>query len=153
MQPDRSVQYVWDLASDPKGNLYAATGPTGQLWRRDGAGKWRPEFGDTLTGAQVVIVADADLHASLAHVSAARKDEDDPYAREIFCAQSAICLCETDDAHPMYIQDFVANLKIRFWACPLRSCDYEVSQRMEKTQDGWRTCGFFEHTKPVRMRH
>jgi hypothetical protein len=25
-----------------------------------GAGKWRPEFGDTLTGARVVIVADAD---------------------------------------------------------------------------------------------
>jgi hypothetical protein len=80
-------------------------------------------------------------------------DEDDPYAREIFCAQSAICLCETDDAHPLYIQDFVANLKIRFWACPVRSCDFEVSQRMEKTQDGWRTCGFFEHSKAVRLRH
>jgi hypothetical protein len=80
-------------------------------------------------------------------------DEDDAYAREIFWTQAAICLCESDDAHPMYIQDYAASRKVRFWACPAQGCDYEVSQRMEKTADGWRTCGFFEHTKPVRLRH
>lgn len=30
---DPDVKYVWDLAHDAKGNLYAATGPTGQLWK------------------------------------------------------------------------------------------------------------------------
>src|SRR5262249_35806229 len=30
---DPEVKYVWDLAADAKGNLYAATGPTGQLWK------------------------------------------------------------------------------------------------------------------------
>jgi hypothetical protein len=80
-------------------------------------------------------------------------DEDDAYAREIFYAHAAICLCESDDRHPLYIQDYVASRKVRFWACPIRACGYEVSQRLEKTADGWRTCGFFEHTKPVRLRH
>ena len=27
------VKYIWDLAVDPKGNLFAATGPAGQLWK------------------------------------------------------------------------------------------------------------------------
>ncbi|MHC5537170.1 NHL repeat-containing protein, partial [Singulisphaera rosea] len=27
------IKYLWDLATDTKGNLYAATGPTGQLWK------------------------------------------------------------------------------------------------------------------------
>jgi len=80
-------------------------------------------------------------------------DEGDTYAREIFYAQAAICLCESDDRHPMYIQDYAASRKVRFWACPVPPCGYEVSQRLEKTQDGWRTCGSFEHTKPVRLRH
>ena len=39
-RPDPEVQYIWDLAADPKGNLYAATGPTGQLWKRSRDGKW-----------------------------------------------------------------------------------------------------------------
>jgi len=30
---DPSVKYLWDLAADGKGNLYAATGPSGQLWK------------------------------------------------------------------------------------------------------------------------
>ena len=40
-RPDRAVQYIWDLAADPKGNLYAATGPTGQLWKRLRTGRGR----------------------------------------------------------------------------------------------------------------
>jgi hypothetical protein len=79
-------------------------------------------------------------------------DAGDPYAREIFYAHAAICLCETDEAHPLYIEDYVINRKVRFWMCPVRGCGYEVSQRLEKTQHGWRTCGSFEHTKPVRIR-
>jgi hypothetical protein len=55
-------------------------------------------------------------------------------------------------AHPLYIEDFVASRKVRFWVCPVRGCGYEVSQRLEKTAEGWRTCGSFEHTKAVRMR-
>src|SRR5205823_1034241 len=39
-RPSPGVQYVWDLASDPSGNLYAATGPTGQLWKRSAEGTW-----------------------------------------------------------------------------------------------------------------
>jgi hypothetical protein len=39
-RPDPGVQYIWDLASDAAGNLYAATGPTGQLWKRDAKGAW-----------------------------------------------------------------------------------------------------------------
>ena len=39
-RPDPKVQYIWDLAADPQGNLYAATGPTGQLWKRSADGKW-----------------------------------------------------------------------------------------------------------------
>ena len=39
-RPDPGVQYIWDLAADPKGNLYAATGPTGQLWKRSADGEW-----------------------------------------------------------------------------------------------------------------
>jgi hypothetical protein len=81
------------------------------------------------------------------------QDEGDAYAREIFYAQAAICLCESDDAHPLYIQDYVASRKVRFWVCPVKVCGYEASQRLEKTTDGWRTCGSFEHTKPVRLRH
>ena len=77
----------------------------------------------------------------------------DVIAREIFYAQTAICLCENGDSHQLYIQDYVAGRKVRFWACPVRSCGYEVSQRLEKTADGWRTCGSFEHDKPVRIRH
>jgi hypothetical protein len=80
-------------------------------------------------------------------------DENDPHVREIFYGQEAICLCETDEAHPLYIADYVASRKVRFWACPVHGCGYEVSQRLEKTADGWRTCGFFEHTKAVRLRH
>jgi hypothetical protein len=80
-------------------------------------------------------------------------NEDDVCAREIFYAHAAICLCESDERHPLYIQDYVASRKVRFWACPVRACAYEVSQRLEKTADGWRTCGFFEHTKAVRLRH
>jgi hypothetical protein len=79
-------------------------------------------------------------------------DAGDDYAREIFYAHTAVCLCDTDEQHPLYIQDYVASRKVRFWACPMRNCGYEVSQRLEKTADGWRMCGSFEHSKPVRIR-
>ncbi|SIO63172.1 hypothetical protein SAMN05444166_7263 [Singulisphaera sp. GP187] len=36
---DPDVKYIWDLAHDAKGNLYAATGPTGQLWKLAPDGK------------------------------------------------------------------------------------------------------------------
>jgi len=39
-RPDPGVKYVWDLAADKAGNLYAATGPTGQLWKRSPEGTW-----------------------------------------------------------------------------------------------------------------
>ena len=80
------------------------------------------------------------------------QEDGDAKAREAFYGREAICLCERGDFHPLYIEDFVANRKVRFWVCPVRGCGYEVSQRLEKTADGWRTCGSFEHTKAVRMR-
>jgi hypothetical protein len=80
------------------------------------------------------------------------QEQGDAAAREVFYGREAICLCEKDDLHSLYIEDFVANRKVRFWVCPVRGCGYEVSQRLEKTADGWRTCGSFEHTKAVRMR-
>ena len=79
-------------------------------------------------------------------------EEGDAHAREAFCAQVAICLCENDDLHPLYIEDFIASNKVRFWVCPVPACGYEVSQRLEKTPAGWRTCGSFEQTKPVKLR-
>ena len=79
--------------------------------------------------------------------------EEDAQSRELFYAQTAICLCENDDSHSLYIEDYVIGRKVRFWVCPVRACGYEVSQRLEKTSDGWRTCGSFEHTKPVKLRH
>ncbi len=79
-------------------------------------------------------------------------EEGNAAAREAFYAQEAVCLCEKDDLHALYVEDFVANLRVRFWVCPVRGCGYEVSQRLEKTAQGWRTCGSFEHTKAVRIR-
>jgi hypothetical protein len=73
-------------------------------------------------------------------------------AREAFYAQAAICICATDDVHQLYIEDYVASRRVRFWVCSIRSCGYEVSQRLEKTLDGWRTCGSFEHQTPVKLR-
>jgi hypothetical protein len=80
-------------------------------------------------------------------------EEGDEQAREAFYGQAALCLCENDDSHRLYIQDYAASRKVRFWMCPVRTCGYEVSQRLEKTADGWRTCGWFEHKTPVRIRH
>ena len=80
-------------------------------------------------------------------------DRDDAPALEAFYAHAAICVCENSDAHHLFIEDYVAARKVRFWACSSRSCGYEVTQRLEKTFDGWRTCGSFEHTKPVKLRH
>jgi hypothetical protein len=79
-------------------------------------------------------------------------EERDMVAQVTFWGREAICLCEKDDAHRMYIEDFVTNLRLRFWVCPVRGCGYEVSQRLEKTAAGWRTCGSFEQNRPVRMR-
>ncbi len=39
-RPDPKVQYIWDLACDQQGNLLAATGPNGQLWKRSTQGQW-----------------------------------------------------------------------------------------------------------------
>ena len=79
-------------------------------------------------------------------------EEGDAAAQEAFYGREAICLCDQDDLHRLYIEDFVANRKVRFWACPVRGCGYEVTQRLEKTSQGWRTCGSFEQTKAVRIR-
>jgi hypothetical protein len=79
-------------------------------------------------------------------------EQGDVVAQEAFHGREAICLCEKDDLHQLYIEDFVANRKVRFWVCPVRGCGYEVTQRLEKTPQGWRTCGAFEHTKAVRIR-
>lgn len=79
-------------------------------------------------------------------------EEGDAAAQEAFYGQEAICLCEKDDFHRLYIEDYVANRKVRFWVCPVRGCGYEVTQRLEKTPQGWRTCGSFEQTKAVRIR-
>lgn len=40
---DAGVEYVWDLATTREGDLLAATGPDGSVWRRrgDGEGGWR----------------------------------------------------------------------------------------------------------------
>ncbi len=96
-----------------------------------------------LSGCPVAYAADKGYYRIL---------ESDPAARESFYAQAAICLCEGDDLHPLYIEDYVVSRKVRFWVCPVPACGYEVSQRLEKTPDGWRTCGSFEHTKPVKLR-
>jgi len=73
-------------------------------------------------------------------------------ARESLYAQAAICLCEHDDSHSLYIEDYLAARRVRFWVCPVRSCGFEVTQRLEKTRSGWRTCGSFEQSKPLRLR-
>src|SRR5205807_10422454 len=39
-RPHPGVHYIWDIATDTQGNLYAATGPTGQLWKRTPQGAW-----------------------------------------------------------------------------------------------------------------
>jgi hypothetical protein len=72
--------------------------------------------------------------------------------REELYALEAICLCEKADFHQLYIGDFVTGRKVRFWVCPVRGCGYEVSQRLEKTDVGWRTVGSFEHTSAVRIK-
>lgn len=38
--PAGAVAFVWDLAADDNGNLYAACGSPGQLWKRDPKGQW-----------------------------------------------------------------------------------------------------------------
>jgi hypothetical protein len=80
------------------------------------------------------------------------KREGDAKAREEFYAREAICLCEKGDFHHLYIGDFVDNRKVRFWVCPVRGCGYEVSQRLEKTETGWRMCGAFAQHTAVRIR-
>jgi hypothetical protein len=109
--------------------------------------RFRPDMNTyrcNLSGCPVAYAADKGYYRI--------QEAGDVIAREIFYAQAAICLCENDDLHQLYIQDYVASRKVRFWACPVRTCGYEVSQRLEKTSDGWRTCGSFEHHKPVRIR-
>jgi len=39
-----SVRYVWDLAADEAGRLYAATGPKGEVWVRDEQRRWSRRF-------------------------------------------------------------------------------------------------------------
>jgi hypothetical protein len=48
-RPSPSVHYVWDLAADARGNLYAATGPGGQLWKRAADGKWSLHYDSKAT--------------------------------------------------------------------------------------------------------
>ena len=58
-RPSPAVQYIWDLAADAKGNLYAATGPTGQLWKRSAeSGAWNLVFDSKHDHLLCVAVAD-----------------------------------------------------------------------------------------------
>jgi hypothetical protein len=79
-------------------------------------------------------------------------EEGEAKKREDLYGQEAICLCEKADFHNLYIVDFAVGRKVRFWVCPVRGCGYEVSQRLEKTDSGWRTVGSFEHTAAVRLK-
>ena len=63
-RPDPKVQYIWDLAADAEGNLYAATGPTGQLWKRSRDGKWSLLFDSKATHLLcVAVAADGTIYA------------------------------------------------------------------------------------------
>jgi hypothetical protein len=79
-------------------------------------------------------------------------EEGDAKKHEELYALEAICMCDRADFHQLYIGDFAAGRKVRFWVCPVRGCGYEVSQRLEKTETGWRTVGSFEHTSAVRLK-
>ncbi len=79
-------------------------------------------------------------------------EDGDARKRQELYAQEAVCLCEKADFHQLYIGDFAAGRKVRFWVCPVRGCGYEVSQRLEKTESGCRTVGSFEHSSAVRLR-
>jgi hypothetical protein len=81
------------------------------------------------------------------------EQDGDAEARNSLYAQSALCLCENNESHHLYIEDYVVARRVRFWVCPVHSCGYEVTQRLEKTSHGWRTCGSFEQSKPIRLRH
>lgn len=43
-RPHPDVLYIWDLAFDSQGTLFAATGPKGQLWKRPAGGEWTLAF-------------------------------------------------------------------------------------------------------------
>ena len=79
-------------------------------------------------------------------------EEGDAKKRVELYGQEAICLCERADFHQLYVADYAAGRKVRFWVCPVRGCGYEVSQRLEKTENGWRTVGSFEHNSAVRLK-
>ncbi|MFO0910297.1 MAG: WD40 repeat domain-containing protein [Isosphaeraceae bacterium] len=55
-RPGPGVEYIWDLASDAQGTLYAATGPNGQLWKRTPAGAWSVLFDSRHSHLLCVIV-------------------------------------------------------------------------------------------------
>ncbi len=57
------VRYIWDLAADSKGTIYAATGPEGQLWKRK-SGKWSILYDSKATHLlSVAIGPDGSVHA------------------------------------------------------------------------------------------
>ena len=63
-RPDPKVQYIWDLAADAQGNLFAATGPSGQLWKRSRDGKWSLVFDSKATHLlSVAVAADGTIYA------------------------------------------------------------------------------------------
>jgi len=66
------------------------------------------------------------------------------------CMGMTICLCERADSTNLY-RGLRARRKVRFGYASAR-VRYEVSQRLEKTETGWRTVGSFEHTSPVRLK-
>jgi hypothetical protein len=74
-------------------------------------------------------------------------EQGDDAAQEELYALAALATCQNDPLHRPYIEDFVARRRVRFWVCPARGCDFEASQRLEKTPDGWRTCGAFERKR------
>ncbi|CAN5621188.1 hypothetical protein BH23PLA1_BH23PLA1_38990 [soil metagenome] len=43
-RPGPEVQYIWGLVADDQGQLFAATGPKGQLWKRSAEGDWEVLF-------------------------------------------------------------------------------------------------------------
>ena len=58
-----SVRYIWDLAADAKGTIYAATGPEGQLWKRE-SGKWSLLYDSKAAHLLCVAVGpDGSVHA------------------------------------------------------------------------------------------
>ncbi len=76
-RPDASVQYIWDLAYQSDGTLLAATGPSGQLWKKPPGGAWavlfdapQPHLLCLLTGQEGEVYVGTDSGAIVYRVAA-----------------------------------------------------------------------------------